>query len=238
MSTMIEQASQSIRRGVRNASGWPRTLRRVLVGCGIASSLLYVVANVLGPIWWPGYSPVDQTVSELFAVDAPSRPLVVSLLFVHGVLALAFGIGVLWSAADNRALRVTGWLLIGIGVVDQLGPFFPMHTREALAAGGGTYSDTMHIVLTMAISLLTLLAMGFGAAAFGKRFRFYSVATMITLALFGALASLHAGALGLNAPTPWQGVYERINIAAYLLWMAVLAVIILKSEIPVRGRPA
>jgi hypothetical protein len=89
----------------------------------------------------------------------------------------------------------------------------------------------MHIVLTMVISVLTLLALGFGAAALGKRFRFYSIATMITLVLFGALASLHAGALSVNAPTPWQWVYERINIAAYLLWMAVLAVIILRSEV-------
>jgi hypothetical protein len=61
-------------------------------------------------------------------VDAPSRPLVVSLLFAHSVLALAFGIGALWSAGTNRALRMTGWLLIAVGAVDQLGPFCPMHT--------------------------------------------------------------------------------------------------------------
>jgi hypothetical protein len=50
MSTKIEPESQSIGQGIRIASGWQRTLRRVLVASGIAASLLYVAANVLGPI--------------------------------------------------------------------------------------------------------------------------------------------------------------------------------------------
>jgi hypothetical protein len=41
--------------------------------------------------------------------------------------------GVLWAAGRNRALRVAGWALVAVGVVDRAGPFFPMHTREVLA---------------------------------------------------------------------------------------------------------
>jgi hypothetical protein len=210
--------------------GWPRALRRVLLAAGIGASLFYVVALVLGPMRWEGYSSTDQTISELFAIDAPSRPLVVALLFVSGVLALAFGLGVLWSAGRNRALRVTAWALVIAGVVDQAGPFFPMHMREVVAQGGGTFSDTMHIALTIVLSLLFLLAMAFGAVAFGKRFRVYCVATILTLIAFGAMASMQAGALAANEPTPWQGVYERINVAAYLLWMVVLAVVLLRGR--------
>jgi hypothetical protein len=215
-------------------------LRRVLLGAGIGSSLFYVVALVLGPVRWEGYSSTDQTISELFAIDAPSRPLVVSLLFVSGLLALAFGLGVLWSAGRNRALRVTGWALVMVGVVDQAGPFFPMHMREVVAEGGGTVSDSMHIALTIVLSLLFLVAMAFGAVAFGKRFRVYSVATILTLVVFGAVASMQAGALATNEPTPWQGVYERINVVAYLLWMVVVAIILLRARPEVRlgTRPA
>ena len=229
MSTTIGRAPQ-LPRPEMSTEGSPGVLRRVLLAAGIGASLFYVVALVLGPMRWEGYSSVDQTISELFALDAPSRPLVVSLLFVSGVLALAFGLGVLWSAGRNRALRVTGWALVIVGLVDQAGPFFPMHMREVLAQGGGTFSDTMHIALTIAISLLSLLAMAFGAVAFGKRFRIYSVATILTLVAFGATASMQAGALATNEPTPWQGVYERINVAAYLLWMVVLAIIVLRRR--------
>lgn len=205
--------------------------RKVLLAAGIGASICYTIALLVGSMRWEGYSSLDQTVSELFAIDAPSRPVVVWLLFTHGLLALAFGIGVLLSAGRSRALHVAGWLLIAVGVVDQAGPFFPMHMREVIAAGGATFSDTMHISLTMVLSLLFLLAMGFAAAALGRWFRIYSVATILTLIVFGALASMHAGALAANDPTPWQGLFERVNIGAYLLWMAVLAVVLL------RGRP-
>lgn len=238
MSTTVRRAPQLPRLGVP-AQGWQGVLRRVLLAAGIGAALFYVVALVLGPGRWEGYSSTDQTISELFAIDAPSRPLVVSLLFVSGLLALAFGLGVLWSAGRNRALRVAGWALVMVGVVDQVGPFFPMHMREVLAQGGGTFSDTMHIALTIVLSLLFLLAMAFGAAAFGKRWRAYCIATILTLIAFGATASIQAGALAANEPTPWQGVYERINVAAYLLWMVVLTIVLLRrrSDAPTETGP-
>ena len=92
MSTTIDRAPELIRRGVPTQSSH-ETLRRVLLACGIGASLFCVAGLVLGAMRWEGYSSMDQTVSELFAIDAPSRPLVVSLLFVSGVLALAFGRG-------------------------------------------------------------------------------------------------------------------------------------------------
>ncbi|MEX0985193.1 MAG: DUF998 domain-containing protein [Actinomycetota bacterium] len=230
MSTSIDRAPKHIRRGPPTKRAH-EARRRVLLACGIGASLFYLAALVLGPMSWEGYSSMDHTVSELFAIDAPSRPIVVSLLFVSGVLALAFAVGVLWSAGQNRALRIAGWALLGVGVVDQAGPYFPMHTREVVAAGGSTFSDTMHISLTIVLSLLFLLAMGFGAAAFGRRFRVYSVATILTLVVFGALTSMHAGALAANEPTPWQGFYERVNIGAYLLWMTVLAAMLIPHRV-------
>jgi hypothetical protein len=99
-----------------------------------------------------------------------------------------------------------------------------MHLREALAAGGGTLSDTMHIVLASVAVLLMLLAIGFGAAAFGKRFRLYSLATLVVLVAFGVLTFLDAPGIAANLPTPWIGVWERINIGAFLLWVVVLAI--------------
>jgi hypothetical protein len=73
------------------------------------------------------------------------------------------------------------------------------------------------------------LAMGF-AWAFGKRFRVFSLVALGTAFAFGAVASMQAGQLDANEPTPWHGVYERINIGAYLLWMAILAVMIYRTR--------
>jgi hypothetical protein len=120
---------------------------------------------------------------------------------------------------------LAGFAIMAAGAFGVFWP--PMHQREVLAAGGGTLSDTLHIVWTIVNAFLTLAAMGFGAAAFGKRFRVYSIATMLTLMAAGALTSVDAPRLEANLPTPWMGVWERINIAAWLLWVAVLALVLL-----------
>ncbi len=98
-----------------------------------------------------------------------------------------------------------------------------MHQRAVLAAGGGTPTDTMHIIWAIVTVLLMLLAIGFGAAALGKRFRLYSIATIVILFVFGGLTGLDGPRIGANLPTPLVGVWERINIGAFLLWVVVLA---------------
>jgi hypothetical protein len=152
----------------------------------------------------------------------------VPLFLVYSVLVIAFGVGVWESAGRQRALRVVGGLLVAYGVVCLAGPFFPMHQREALAAAGPTLTDSMHKILTFVTVLLMFLGIGFGAAAFGQRFRHYSIATVVLLVLGGVVAGLDAPRIEANLPTPWIGVTERINIGVFLLWVVVLAIALLR----------
>jgi hypothetical protein len=46
--------------------------RKVLLVCGILSSLLYVATDILGAMRFEGYSYTSQSISELMAVGAPS----------------------------------------------------------------------------------------------------------------------------------------------------------------------
>jgi hypothetical protein len=105
-----------------------------------------------------------------------------------------------------------------------------MHQREVLAAGGATMTDTMHLVLAGITVLLFLLSLGFGAASFGKGFRIYSIATIILLAIFGGLTALDAPRVEADLPTPFAGVWERINTGVYLVWVIVLAIILLNQK--------
>ena len=206
-------------------------LRKVLLICGILSSLLYIAMDVFVAMRWEGYSSASQTVSELSAIGAPTRPLWVVLGISYTLLVTAFGWGVWKSAGRTRALRIVGGLIVAYGGLGVAWPFAPMHLREALAAGGSTLSDTMHIVLGSVTVLLMLLAIGFGAAAFGKRFRVYSIASIVVLVAFGALTFLDAPRVAANLPTPLLGVWERINIGVFLLWVVVLAI----TLFPVQG---
>jgi hypothetical protein len=116
------------------------------------------------------------------------------------------------------------------GSFGLLWPFAPMHTRDALAAGGGSLSDTMHLVLASVTVLVMMAAIVTGSLAFGRRFRLYSIATVLVLTAFGALTFVDAPKVSANLPTPWIGVWERINIGAFLLWIAVLAVAVLRRD--------
>lgn len=200
-------------------------MKRVLLACGIVSSLLYLGADILGALRYGGYSYVDRTVSELTAIGAPTRALVVPLYLAYDVLLVAFGVGI-WTSADRkRALRITAALLAGIGILG-LAARFPMNVRGAER----TLTDTMHIVITGVTVLVFLLSVAFGARAFGRRFCVYSVATFLTVLTFVALAGVQVPKIAANQPTPWIGIAERISIGAYLFWVAVLAVILLRGR--------
>jgi hypothetical protein len=91
-------------------------------------------------------------------------------------------------------------------------------------------TDAMHIVYAIVTVLLMMFAIGFGAAAFGKYFRFYSLATLVIFFVFGTLTGMDGPRIAANLPTPWVGVWERINIGAFLLWIIVLATKLLRAD--------
>jgi hypothetical membrane protein len=202
--------------------------RQLLLVCGVLASFIYVAADVLGGMRYEGYSFTSQAISELMAVGAPSERLVDPLFILYGVLAMAFGVGVFREASGrDRALRITGALLIGYAAAGFAGPtLFEMHPRGAGSGGG----DLPHIVLTGALVLFLLLAIGCGAFALGKQFRIYSFATLVIVIFFGALSVPYGVRLAAGQPTPGFGIIERMNIYASLTWVTVLAIALLRRD--------
>ena len=128
-----------------------------------------------------------------------------------------------------------GGVLLAYASLGLLWPFAAMHQREVLAAGGATWSDTAHVVLGGVAVFLMFLAIGFGASAFGKPFRSYSIVTIVVLLTFGALTFLEAPRLQTNQPTPWIGLWERINISVFLLWVVILGAVLWRTGTPRGG---
>ncbi len=200
-------------------------IRKVLLICGILSSLLYVAMNILVPAQFEGYSSASQTVSELSAIGAPTRAMWVPLGALYTLLFIAFGFGVRMSAYQNRRLSILANLIIIYGVISLAWPLAPMHLRGAEFA----LTDAMHITLGILTILLMMIIIGFGAAGFGKGFRLYSILTMVIFIVFGTLTGIDSPRIAENQPTPWIGVWERINIGAFMLWIIILGILLLRT---------
>ena len=216
------------------APATPReTLRTALLICGVLSSVYYLAMNVYVPLQWEGYSFASRVISELSAVDAPTRPLWIWLSIPYTILVIAFGLGVWMSAgAKNRRLRAVGGLLVANAVVGAFWP--PMHLRGAEP----TLTDALHIAWSAAWLVVMLLAMGLAAAALGRRFRLYTLATLAAFLVFGTLTAIDGPKVAADLPTPWIGLWERINIGVGMLWLAVLAIALMRGKAHEPAPPA
>lgn len=204
------------------ARGSRRTLPTALLACGIAAPLLYVAMLAFVPFGWPGYSSASQTISELSAIGAPTRPLWAMLGIAYTLLLAAFGWGIRVTTRGHRRLRIAGALLITYGLIGLGWP--PMHLRGTETS----LTDTLHIVWTMVSLALMLVAMLLAAASLGKGFRVYTILTIALFVVFGGLTFVEAPGVAANLPTPLIGVWERLNAVASQLWLIVLAVTLLR----------
>ena len=201
-------------------------LRKGLLLAGPASSLLYVVfTDFVAASRWEGYRRTEQMVSELFAVGSPGRDVLAPFTWLYTVLFTAFGVGAWLSVSGNRALRIGAGLLTAYGLWNIMGALYPLRV-------GDDTSIPMHILVTNVQLALMVAAMCFVAVGFRGGMRIYSIASLAASAVMGMVAFMAA-----PGPNLVLGIGERISIGAFLLWVAVLAVVLWKrpSGAPVPG---
>jgi hypothetical protein len=197
-------------------------LRKILLGCGVLSSALYLAADVYAWSRYPGYSPISQAFSELLAEGAPTRSFMVAVAGApYNLLVAALGVAVWALPGHGRVGRCTGALLVLYAVISYLGGTV-FQLGEPGAAGAARVA--LHETATAVMVLAMLLAMGVGAFLHGRRFRLYSIGTLLTVVVFAGLSFLQVALLQAGQPAPWLGLIERINIYAWMLWVVVLAI--------------
>jgi hypothetical membrane protein len=215
----MSSPTQSQSWGARLAAWWQsRMAMVVLLSAGIVAVVLYILGDLVSGLLYEGYSYRDQAISELSAFGSPVRPLMVTVILIHALLVVAFGVGV-WRFGDRPSLRWAGVMMIGAGLIG-----FPTHTVFAMGSRGMEFgfNDTMHIALSAIFSLFVCAAMVLSAIAYRGWFRLYAIATLLTIVGFGVASSLAMRGIEENL-TPWAGGFERINVYAYFAWIVVLA---------------
>jgi len=201
------------------------TLQKSFFICGIISSLLYLAVDITASVHWSEfYNYTSQGFSELLAFEAPTRPFVLSFSILYNVLVIAFGLCALITAEKKLSQRITGLLLVGYAIIGIVTPtFFPAPMRNVEA----TATNVMHLPLTALEVLFILLSVVSGAIANGKKFRLYSICSLVLITIFGIWGGSFVPKVAESQPTPWLGLIERVNIYSYLIWVIVLAATLL-----------
>ncbi len=141
------------------------------------------------------------------------------------IVIFAFAVGRAFRGFAFTMVVLVPALLVLVGIAGILLDFYPMDPIGAVISYGGR----VHLWLAGIASLGTILAVLLtalalrGDAAWG-RFAGYSVISVIVIAFSGGFAALAAG-----RRSPVTGLWERITIGAFLLWIFVLGLRLVRS---------
>lgn len=196
----------------------------LLLLCGIVASAIYIATDISAAYQWEEYRYADRSVSELLALDAPTRSFVVPPMLAYNALMLAFGVGVI-AAGDKRSLRATGFVLLAYAIVSMLGlTVFQLKPGSPTADGSLSVSGLLHTMDTAAQVLLMFAFILLGSGVRGRGFRWYSIATFLIVLVGGAWAGSRIAVLASGQASPGVGLIERANIYSMMLWVAAFAV--------------
>lgn len=207
---------------MRSVTSGTESVQNVLLVCGILAPLLYFGMDRLAGWLLEGYDFSAQSMSELSATGAPTRPLVVGLTAVASAIMAAFGVGIWWAAGPTILQRVVATLLVGHTATGLLGiVFFPTRFGERPSFATAN-------VLVMFVSVLCfVLAMVVGAVAFGGWLRVVSIAVPASYVVLAIVRSATASASSVTL----VGAQERTMAYGFLAWVMALAIGLLLSRL-------
>lgn len=197
-----------------------KTLLQKLGLLGIVSFLSYTAAVVFAPLAYPGYDWLSQAVSDLSAANAPSLALWNQLTALYNVCEVVcvtvVCIGI--QGQKTKLLRTGVYLFAVMEWTSAVGyRMFPLSD----SGFAGEFQDVMHMVVTVAVVLLSIasLTIVIIAGAKNKDCRSYGICAAV------ALVMMLVGAFGMKVvPAKYFGVVERFSVFAATGFNAALGI--------------
>ena len=193
---------------------------------GISSVILYFLHVILGEIFYEGYNPLAQAVSDLTASNSPSKNIARLFSTLYGICAVSFSVGFFAYLRNkiNKVVTVSSFIFCIMNIISFFGyTFFPLSE----SGYAGTFQDKMHIIVTVLVVLLTiaslvLYSIGFFRTKEHKRLGVISISTLLVLII---------GAMLINIlPKEYFGVAERINVYSIIIYTGILSLWMKKAD--------
>lgn len=187
---------------------------------GVVSFLSYAAAVVFAPLAYPRYDWLSQAVSDLSAANAPSLALWNRLSALYNVCEVVCVTVVCLGVQhkQNKLLKTGVYIFAAMEWISAIGyRAFPLSD----SGYAGTAQDVMHMVVTVAVVLLSIasLVLVIVAGARDKSCLSYCICAAV------ALCMMLVGALGMKiVPAAYFGVVERFSVFAATGFNAALGI--------------
>jgi hypothetical protein len=198
-----------------------RTLIQWMGLLGVLSLISYTAGVVFSPLAYPGYDWMSQAVSDLSAVNAPSRMLWSQLTSLYGVC----GVVSITMACIYVQDKLNPWLRLGVYLfaimnwVSNVG-----YTMFPLSESGtpNTFQDLMHAyAVTLPVVLLSIASLVLFIIGGIKEKKYRSMAIFAAF----ALGLMFTGAIGVGlVPEAYFGVFERFSVFSATGFNAILGI--------------
>lgn len=191
----------------------------VLLGC--VGTLFYFAHVLVGRALYPGYNPLSQAISDLTALTSPSKEKAAAFSTVYSFFTISSCtlMCIFYKNKVNAVFRTGVYLYTIMQWISAIG-----YTLFPLSQSGyaGNVTDILHMVVTVAVVLLTVLSMGLIATGCmrDQDHRKFGILTIIFLSI------MTVGSIGTGfVPPAYFGVAQRLNVYAVVIYTSALSIL-------------
>jgi hypothetical protein len=200
-------------------------LLKVAIAQGACAATLYAVTVIVGGLLHPGYSHITQAISELSAAGAVNERVLTACFALVEALTVVFASGFFLAVrGTNRSLSASAVLMSAMGFVGLGFARFPMdQVGTPMTADGQAHIALVILSVPLAIAAVALSMLGWRRQPEGGSMALISFIALCAMLLSGVIS-------GVGVVNGWSviGIWERVNIGAFLFWQAATAIYLLR----------
>lgn len=195
---------------------------------GVVALISYAAAVCFSPLAYPGYDRLAQAVSDLSAENAPSRMLWGQLSALYGVCSVVCVTCVSAFVSERktgtRLFRIGIYLFTVMNWISKVGyDMFPLSDSGKAIS---TFQETMHMIITAAVVLLSVVSLVLLTIAGFKKTGYTGMGIWACI----ALVMMFMGAIGQGiVPEEYFGIAERFSVFSAVGFNAVLGVYLMRG---------
>jgi hypothetical protein len=175
---------------------------------------------------YPGYSQIDQVMSELHAVGSPIAKIAPFINhYPLSILFVGFGFFVM-SYFNNHAARLSGLLIILHGIATLSAGYFPCDV--GCATDSTSTSQLLHGLSGLVIVLTLLIAPAIWVFISKHELKIVWFGWLSAAAVLGQLLMM-IPTIDAIATGEKVGLYQRLSYGVPLTWLFVFALVLIRD---------